>query len=264
MLRRRHSRLRRAPASAGGAAQATAIRFGGSDYLRQFQWTTGLPAQYPLTLFWRCFVRDAGQKYQTFFFYGTRDNFFSQTTQYYGACPFPYGLGAGSPPPATGVRYYEIPIDGGDEINGASATPVVYGEWKDMAFVAEDIGATRRHTFYFDLSDLSKKIVVDKSDAYFTSLPTNPCIVFGGAPWNHITSDADDEEIDADFRKIGIWTEAKSGAALQAQAATDTFDTSSLWYAKLNPAHDDLVKDSGAGGSPSWRDAGHQGTTVNT
>lgn len=244
--------------------QATAVRFGGSDYLRQFRWTTGLPDPYPLTLFWRVFIRDAGHKYGTCFFYGTTGNFFSETTKYYGAAPFPYGLASGSPPPATGEEYWEIPIDGGDEIGGGSAVPIVYGQWYDQAFVAEDLGnGTKRHIFYHDLSDLTKKITVDKPDTYFASAPTSPCIVFGGAPWNHIDTDPENEEIDGDIRKVFIWTAAKSGAALQSQASSDTPEATALWYAKLNPTADDLVKDSGAGGSPAWRDEAHKGTTVN-
>ena len=183
--------------------------------------------------------------YQTCFFYG-HPAFFSNTTRYYGAGPYP------SPSPSGPLRW-EIAADGGDFVGDL----VQLGRWYSCAFVGWRDGSGTHHRFYYDLPNTAKLIVDDQDGGYFSSVDSNAEICFGDAPWDHVRSGPNSkEQLRGRLRGLKIFTARLSEVDLLDEASSDALASSlgrsAIWYHNSNPRPDDLLDKSGRGNHFSW------------
>jgi hypothetical protein len=96
-------------------------------------------------------------------------------------------------------------------------------------------------------------ITVNKATSYYSAAPESRVISWGGAPWDHISSDANNEEMRGVLRRVGTWTVAKTYEQLVAMRLAVTPDLANSWYWNANPTADDIGDKSGAGHHPAWR-----------
>lgn len=247
----------RTPMSGGARTPAvtTALDFPGDlGVNRQFHRTLpgdSIPDPYPITLVMSVFLREKGVAYQTGFFHGIRGGFGSADDRYYGAGPYP------RVPP--GEMRWEIAATASD----FTGDLVQYNRWYRQAFVAWADASGKHHRFYYDLPSLSKVVAVDLPPSYFTSSTPTQTLVFGDAPWDHVTGGASgggpgNEQLKGLLRRIKIFTSRLTLADVISEALSDGLATSdgraAVWYLNANPKPDDLTDKSGRGHDFHWLD----------
>lgn len=237
------------------SAVTTALDFPGDLRVnRQFHRTLpgdSIPDPYPITLVMSVFPRDKGVAYQTGFFHGIRGDFGSADDRYYGAGPYPR-----IPP---GEMRWEIAATASD----FTGDLVQYNRWYRQAFVAWSDASGKHHRFYYDLPSLSRVVAVDLPPSYFSSSTPTQTLVFGDAPWDHVTGGASgggpgNEQLKGLLRRIKIFTSRLTLADAISEALSDGLATSAgraaVWYLNANPKPDDLTDKSGRGHHFHWLD----------
>jgi len=118
----------------------------------------GLPQYGPngrgVTYIWKVFPRQQNGYYTTFF-WGPDGPFTGAS--YYGAHPYPDGGGSN-----TTTHKWEISVDGRDIVTDQNGnnTSLGYNQWYTQALrVWKDSSGQKRHEFYWNLPDTSKKVV---------------------------------------------------------------------------------------------------------
>ena len=226
----------------GSAAVSTTMRFKFDNPQND-----GLPIYGPggtgVTYIWRAYPRQQAGYYTTFF-WGNDGAFWwdsGSPNTYYGAHPYP------QPPPSGITHRWEVATDGGDFL---SAENVVYDRWYTQALVAWSDGSGKHTLFYWDLPDQTRVISVDSSTSYGNTLPPNPALTWGDAPW------APGNEVwNGILRGIQIYSTKLSLADIQSEV-TSPLSTpagaNNIWYLNLNPTPSDISDKSGNGHHPSW------------
>lgn len=195
--------------------------------------------------------RDKGVTYQTGFFHGIRGDFGSAGDRFYGAGPYP------RVPP--GEMRWEIAANASDYTGDL----IQYNRWYRQAFVAWADASGKHHRFYYDLPDLSKVVAVDLPTSYFPSNTPTQTLVFGDAPWDHVTGGAGgggpgSEQLKGLLRRLKVFTTRLPVADMVSEALSDDLVTAtgaaSIWYLNANPRPDDLTDKSGRGHHFRWLD----------
>lgn len=222
-----------------GAGQAFGLDFPGNVSVNtvRFHFTNPLPA-YPATYIWKVKPRQQSGYYTTFF-WGNNGEF--DVYKYYGAHPYPNN------PPDGSTHQWEIAVGGADVVNNSHVT---YDRWHTQAFRVWADSNGKYYEFYWDLPDLSKKIVTQEAASYGNRDPAFPVLVWGDAPWA-----PGNEVMNGVIRGIAVYSGLLSVQDILSES-TNPLSTSAgqtyIWYLNQNPIPTDISDKSGRGNNPSW------------
>jgi hypothetical protein len=215
------------------------------DYSFRFTGSALLPMQ-PATYVWNVMPRQQSGYYTTFF-WGFSDSF-TGSNEYYGAHPYPDN------PPSGSTHKWEISTNGFDyttDVNGNN-TSLQYGRWYTQALVVTPSGSNSLLTFYWDLPNTSKRIVVTVHGGLRP--PSNPTLAFGAAPWAVFQ-----ERLSGILRGIRLYSASLSQVDVLSEANTPlstSAGAASIWYMNMNPSPNDISDKSGRGHHPTWAGSG--------
>jgi len=207
-----------------------------SDIRFTFTGANLLPMQ-PATYIWNVMPRQQAGFYTTFFH--APDGALSGGGDYYGAHPYPNGGSSGN------THKWEISTWGYDyvtDVNGNS-TEVQYGRWHTQALVV----ANNVLTFYYDLPNTSKRIVVNHPGLNPRS---GQALTFGDAPWN-----LHSERLSGVLRGIRLYSTSLSINDILAEAnapLSTSAGAAAIWYMNMNPTPSDISDKSSRGHHPAW------------
>ncbi len=177
---------------------------------------------------------------------------------YYGTHPYPSnGSSSGT------THYWEISIDGGDEVNtrGGSPQTVSKGQWYLQAHrVVVNGNGTKTLSFYIDLTDTSNSNVIEYtvSGSYGETNPPSPAVTFGDSPWY---ADYQHERMSGILGRVKIFNKVLTPANMMAEAADMSGlqtqeGRNNIWWGKNTfDSVDDLTDDYGTGRTFHWAGA---------
>lgn len=221
----------------------------------QFRFSTP-PNIKPLTVMLKAFpINHAG--FYTFFFHGPEDGTFSGASDYFGCHPYPDTPGAST-------HKFEISVEGADDTtadNGQSSV-VAYDQWYNQAATSEDTsGTVTTIRYWYDLLDTPLKVITHPTIHGVLNNASDPCIVFGDAPWNPNNERASSIQrgfaiFDTDLTtaQIEALTVIEQDAGFIAEC-TSLGVLANLWYLNMNPTPSDISDKSGNGNHPAWLNA---------
>jgi hypothetical protein len=238
------------------------------------------PSAYPMTYIWKVYQRNqigTTDRYYTNFFHGN-DGVFMWDAQdygdsYYGAHPYPEGVGNPGTRNGTESGKWEISVDANDftELDNSTAPYPTYDQWYSQALRVQSTGGNNSEQKYWvALPSTANNATITHNSSTARAVPPSPCIIWGQTPnngsnrsWGGYTRY---EEQNARIRGVQIYTSALTEAQIVALSALETNaavlaycaanSISSLWYLNMNWKTSDISDKSGNGHNPSWRGTG--------
>jgi hypothetical protein len=259
----------------------TGLDWDGNAASRRMLYLDPAPSMYPLTFLWKLNPRTcpaADNRFHCTWFLGNNGEFDwpgggGYGNAYYGAhlYPHPNRTSEGKMEVACGQAFGSPQ----DEVTRDDASEPFYplGDWKALAFVADDSGANWEHKLYCDLPSVTtaNTISVTRQSAPVAS-PDGLIIMMGQTTPDPIDSSKSWggeprwEEMTGTLRGLQMYTQVLTEAQIIARAALDhdgdvlalnTMDAiTSLHFLNMNPTPDDVTDKSGNGNHLAWDGAG--------
>ena len=139
---------------------------------------------------------------------------------------------------------WEISVNAQDFL---SSEHVVYDTWYTQVARVYESGANRILEFYWDWPDITTHVItrtIPKVDQ--PSLPPNPVLTFGDAPWA-----PGNEMLSGILRGIQVYDSLLSTSDISAEIS-DPGSVQTPWYLNLNPTPTDISDKSGNNHNPAW------------
>lgn len=235
---------------------------------------TGKPHA-PATYIWRVFQRNqigATARYYTNFFDGNNGAFAwgpGYGESFYGAHPYPEGVGNPGLRDGTGDGKFEISADANDytQRDDGTSPHLTYNQWYRQAFRVYDTGANNFEMKYWvNLPSTSTLNTITHVSTGARVTPPSRCIIWGQAPDNGSGQSWGGyprwEEQNGIIRCVQMFATDLSEAHIVSLSAFD-YDSEVIsycnanglalpWYLNMNLTLSDILDKSGNGNHPSW------------